>query len=220
MLGNTEPTSQSPLPSCPSPDTVAEVDSEDLADTEELHEGSNEHSTSQNSPPRADTVTTDTQPEKNECESVQQGSDTTNNPVIMCCTCNGAFKPQYRPLTCQEDKCTLLVHKQQQCSGQNRHQQMANKPWRCSNHGRQGPLPGSVTVAPEATKEECMVCKAKFRANIKPLKCRHCEGECHANCTELTRKEIQRIRKPGGHWLCSQCLGKAATAPPNQTKKN
>ena len=124
-----------------------------------------------------------------------------------CTTCYGVFRPQYRPLMCSADGCTILVHKQQICSGFNKDQQQ-NVNWLCRDHGGNGPTPrGKDQVNDqECVSDNCIYCLKKFRTNLSPIICSVCERGSHASCSGLQRGEIAKLKK-SGKWICSPCSG-------------
>ena len=135
-----------------------------------------------------------------------------------CTTCNGVFRPQYRPLTCRADGCTTLVHKQQICSGFNKDQQQ-NADWACRVHGGNGPSPrGEDQVNnQEPAVDNCIYCLKKFRLNLSPIICSMCEKGSHASCSGLQREEISKLKK-NGKWICSPCSGDVSVPSTTQEK--
>ena len=135
-----------------------------------------------------------------------------------CTTCNGVFRPQYRPLTCSANGCTTLVHKQQICSGFNKDQQQ-NADWVCREHGGNGPSPrGEDQVNnQEPAVDNCIYCLKKFRLNLSPIICSMCEKGSHASCSGLQRGEISKLKK-NGKWICSPCSGDVPVPSTTQEK--
>ena len=127
-------------------------------------------------------------------------------PRPRCITCNGVFRPQYRPITCSDESCVVLVHRQQQCSGLNREEQRAGKTWRCQEHGGDCPQPQSINPTPQSADGPCFICKKRFSANISPLICRLCSGGAHASCSGIDRWNVTKLRR-NGKWECQVCIG-------------